>query len=809
MPQINYDVWLESYPAYTGLNTRTGTAAITDTDYDDFAPFSLAYYQAGANKYTLWNWLNGGELSLDDEIDKSMCYVGMYNDELPQLNIAAYAFDTYDTIDNPLYKTDNTQIQGYFCYDTWNFMFQQTQLPGYARTYADGRIYDKDFTYITNKLQIYKDGNVGTQPHVNPPLTINLHSWLNTYLSFGIKSLILEINVAYKTSDGTYYPNQARCTLAAYIANTTEWKQSHPILQAYCIPYIRGNTNGTYSNTGRAFETYNCTQTFSPAFTLPYLSQNSDYPDIITYTTTLADGQSTRNGYFPLYGAMVGELALSSSATAIQNMGVLVPLMGVNKGALGKRQSSGYMYYWLELDGSDDDNIEWLRRAAAAYGLFFCDSIGTLGNSGRDTDRWFDDNMMCGTIDDNGRTNGDYTRGVYNLLQRQNNWSDSTQSPYDPSITPTPTDNTQYSDTTDFRTLIGTATFNKQYAITDSTMLALSLALTESMSLIPPNVSAMEYSLSTFLTNNPLDCIISLRKYPVYSLVDSGTDIPIYFGAYVNANVKGIPCNTTIEHIVFTFKYSTKNSLYPHFGDFRDFEPYTRAELVIPFCGSIPLTCADFMGHDINVHMFIDYITGLATAYIAADNLVMSSVSGSIGIDIPLTGVQSATLQSQRVNAVMQRKNAELAMGSAVTGALTSSIGTLASISTGNVIGGVASGAGLVSSVSRIQQSENAYDKADYDLKHMQVPFKEVQAGSPLAADCMEYDCRLLIYRPVMADNYDPESYAKTVGFACLESGKVSGFTGLTVGNINTGGLSVTETEKRQIEKLFANGVIL
>ena len=215
------------------------------------------------------------------------------------------------------------------------------------------------------------------------------------------------------------------------------------------------------------------------------------------------------------------------------------------------------------------------------------------------------------------------------------------------------------------------------------------------------------------------------------------------------------------------------------------------------------------MGHDINVHMFIDYITGLATAYIAADNLVMSSVSGSIGIDIPLTGVQSATLQSQRVNAVMQRKNAELAMGSAVTGALTSSIGTLASISTGNVIGGVASGAGLVSSVSRIQQSENAYDKADYDLKHMQVPFKEVQAGSPLAADCMEYDCRLLIYRPVMADNYDPESYAKTVGFACLESGKVSGFTGLTVGNINTGGLSVTETEKRQIEKLFANGVIL
>lgn len=805
MPQINTDVWGTGFGIYKDyINTRTGATDITNPDYTDFPPFCFISSDMAVSGISFTSAMStlyeGGHIALNTPLDGSICYVGMYSTDLPQLNIGV--FYAGDTQDNPTFKTDNTQIQSFFLYSSISFFrdFYQNHVHS-----PDGVFPAPDVSNWTNYIYWQPNAVSAHYPDVG---NYNANLYLAPLLKWGIRSLFLVIYVVYISSfDGGGQPISAQTTLNDYLNGTGHddvWKRAHPVMCAFGMPYIRRSTTGEYNTM-----IYDYTDVI-PAFTMPFIGDyDGNSYEIYNYTTTLQgtsiDTQPYSIGTFPIYGNSTPHRYQIPYTSNSNQYGYI--MLGYNHGEYKKAPNNDV--YWLELDLTDPDNVEYLMRGCAAYGLYFSDDYYTLNQSGRDTDRWYDEKMCCGTIDEQGRTNGDYTRGLYNLLQRQNNWSDSTQSPFDPSVTPTPTDNTQYSDTTDFRTLIGTATFNKQYAITDSTMLALSLALTESMSLIPPNVSAMDYSLSTFLTNNPLDCIISLRKYPVYSLVDSGTDIPIYFGAYVNANVKGIPCNTTIEHIVFTFKYSSRNSLYPHFGDFRDFEPYTRAELVIPFCGSIPLTCADFMGHDINVHMFIDYITGLATAYIAADNLVMSSVSGSIGIDIPLTGVQSATLQSQRVNAVMQRKNAELAMGSAVTGALTSSIGTLASISTGNVIGGVASGAGLVSSVSRIQQSENAYDKADYDLKHMQVPFKEVQAGSPLAADCMEYDCRLLIYRPVMADNYDPESYAKTVGFACLESGKVSGFTGLTVGNINTGGLSVTETEKRQIEKLFANGVIL
>lgn len=813
MPQIDYDVWIQGESTYTGLNTRTGTAAITDQDYEDFAPFTLAYYPTGANKYTMWNWLNGGELSMSSEIDKSMCFVGIYNSDLPQLNIGAYAFDTYDTLDNPLYKTDSSQIQSYYCYDTWNFMFQQTQLPGYARTYADGRIYDKDFTYITNKLQIYKDGNVGTQPHVNPPLTINLHSWLNTYLSFGIKSLILEINVAYKTSDGTYYPNQARCTLAAYIANNTAWKEAHPILQAYCIPYIRDNINGTYSNTARYFESYNCIQTFSPAFTLPYLSQNSDYPDIITYTTTLADGQSTRNGYFPLYGVMVGELALSSSATAVQNMGILVPLMGVNKGTLGKRQSSGYMYYWLELEGTDE-NIEWLRRAAAAYGLFFCDSIGSLGNAGRDETRWIDVNMCCGTIDDEGRTNGDYTRGAMNVLQKQFNWSDSTESPFDPSAPPVPEN--EYNTQTVFNTVSGISTMTQRYAMTAGAVKNLGAALWSiSADLIDDGGGGEDYSelnekiLDTFLTNNPIDCIVSLRKYPFEISKDDSTMIKL--GKY-ETTVGAYTMSETLE----IFEFRMKNKILPIFNDsFMDYEPYTHFELYVPFCGTVSVEPADILGRQLSVKLAVDYSTGTCTAYILTDDLVIKTISGQIAIDIPVSGIQSVTAASQINNAIAQASTAQ-------KNEQTSKLSLMTIAGMGQLVLNPAK------SGNNIATSQINAERADYELQHQNIQPHLIGSASSAASWLIDFSCRLLIYYPtgeILFNSNNPPTfnpvklleYGHTVGFACCNTGALSSFSGLTVAvkanlngiTTNSGTRPATLQELQMLEAALNEGVIL
>lgn len=809
MPQINYDVWLEGNPAYTGLNTRTGTAAITDQDYEDFAPFTLAYYPTGANKYTMWNWLNGGELSMDSGIDESMCYVGIYNSDLPQLNIAAYAFDTFDTQDNPMYQTDNTQIQSFFFIDTWNFFFQQNYTANY-RQYADGRLYTKDFNYIDYKYQIYKDGLSGTQPHITPASTLNIHGALNVYLIFGIKSLILEINVVYKTSDGTYYPNIDRCTLAAYEANNTAWKEAHPILQAYCVPYIRDNTNGHYSHSAHSFESFSCPQTFTPAFTLPYISNASGYDDIVTYNTSLTT--QTVNGVFPLYGAVVGDQASAAVNVAIQNAGVLAPLMGVNRGTLHKQQSSGYMYYWLELEGTDE-NIEWLRRAAAAYGLFFCDSIGNLADAGRDETRWLDVNMCCGTIDDDGRTNGDYSRGAMNVLQKQFNWSDSTESPYDPSAPPVPEN--EYNTQTVFNTVSGISTMTQRYAMTAGAVKNLGAALWSiSADLIDDGGGGEDYSelnekiLDTFLTNNPIDCIVSLRKYPFEISKDDSTMIKL--GKY-ETTVGAYTMSETLE----IFEFRMKNKILPIFDDsFMDYEPYTHFELYVPFCGTVSVEPADILGRQLSVKLAVDYSTGTCTAYILTDDLVIKTISGQIAIDIPVSGIQSVTAASQINNAIAQASTAQ-------KNEQTSKLSLMTIAGMGQLVLNPAK------SGNNIATSQINAERADYELQHQNIQPHLIGSASSAASWLIDFSCRLLIYYPtgeILFNNNPPTfnpvkllEYGHTVGFACCNTGTISSFSGLTVAvkanlngiTTNSGTRPATLQELQMLEAALNEGVIL
>lgn len=806
--QPNYDIWgvpndadsaAQGY-VYVGFNQRGGTSNINDPDFTAFPPVAICnkgtYYGA-----ILWNWISDGTLSMEDEIDKTICYVGMYNPDLPQLNMIGLVKDTYNTIDNPLYYTDNMQIQSFFFATVTNYNeFADHVDWGYSRLYTN------TYSYIDYRLRRYKGGLAGTAPYSpNQPRNCNSNGIINPFEVIGIKSFILEIMVRYKTGMGTYGPTSTLCTLKEYIEQTTEFKTEHPIIWAAARVWFRSNKNGTYANGGAP----GFFGQLVPCFTLPFKSDVAGYDDNVTYTMTMCRTTATASGYFPIYGALIPEKETSAWSNATENQ-VAAVLMGTNRGTLQTVAISGYRNCWLELDGSNADNIEYIRRGAAAYGMFFCDNIGTLANSGQDLTRWIDNNMCLGIVDENGLTNGDYSHGLQNAAQRNFEWDSTIDSDYDPSRPPPDVDPTIYSDTTDFNVLGGVASFNKMYAIDNSNLLMLAQALSTAINTQLGDLPPLDYSLETFLTSNPLDVIVSLRKYPVATLT-TGTLEPIKFGGYENANVQGIPFIKSYDKVTFTFSNNARNSLYKHFDDFRDYEPYTHAELIVPFCGTVAINPADFLGHDINVHMIIDYITGACTAYIAADGLVVTSISGTVGVDIPLSGIQQATLESQRVNAVMNRKSADINANNAVVGGLVSSIGFAGSLMGENVAGSIGSGAGLLQSINRFQQADLSYQKADYELKHMQIPFKQVTAGSPVASTVIENKCRLIIYRPVLDEKYNAAAYAETVGFACLMNGTIEslGLTGLTVANINTDGLQLTDTEKQMIQKAFASGVII
>ena len=322
-----------------------------------------------------------------------------------------------------------------------------------------------------------------------------------------------------------------------------------------------------------------------------------------------------------------------------------------------------------------------------------------------------------------------------------------------------------------------------------------------------------DYSVDTYLSTNAIDGILSVRHYPLIRVPCSDTVYPLTIGAYTSNDVTVRKFVNAAGSQFIDFKFSRNKRLDEAFGgSFLDREPYTTAELYIPFCGTVPISIADYIGHDITVKLAIDYKTGSCTAYILKDSTPLQSANGQIGVDIPVSGLQSATLDGQLLNANLALKQSQTSIITGGVGAFTSAVGSVASVVGGGKFGlsqTAGSAGGIVSQIGAVSSAIDRKDVLAYELHHQETPVKTISAGSPTTAAMGELCCRLTIYRPILSSDYDSEVYAKTVGFACLINGKVRDFSGLTLGIISLDGVNATAEEKQLIATAFKQGVFL
>lgn len=323
-------------------------------------------------------------------------------------------------------------------------------------------------------------------------------------------------------------------------------------------------------------------------------------------------------------------------------------------------------------------------------------------------------------------------------------------------------------------------------------------------------------SVSDYLSNNPIDAVVSCLMFPFK--VD--TTIPVSglpfvrFGkvisdlkamGFVKSQIQIIDCGECVY--------------YPEYGvnDFRSYEPYCDAELILPYCGSVKISptliyckTTQTNAHKISVKYIVDVITGACLACVFLDNLLIETANGQIGMTVPVTGVRAADLQRDifyKETGLKQAANTGL---SAIASTVFGAIGGAASGNSMNVIQSAVSG-GL-----QIDSANTNYKVAEYELKHVQIPFTVRAAASPLTDFANEQFPRLIIKRPVMLD-YSPDVYAHSVGYACLKTGILSDYgaeTGqepqyLEVTGLDMTGFSGTETEKARLKAALEGGVFI
>lgn len=315
---------------------------------------------------------------------------------------------------------------------------------------------------------------------------------------------------------------------------------------------------------------------------------------------------------------------------------------------------------------------------------------------------------------------------------------------------------------------------------------ALGLELFPPLQYTPPSAISDNQSVSEAIVDGFNQIVTFLANIPSFfdqfmanTLINYVIDchmIPVSPGAGSSEAIHvGPKTLTTTAGRIYT-DYVNKScgsiNVGEYYGNFADY--YANAKLYLPFVGFVPTRPEWFTGSTLSVDYKFNVIDGSFCCYVRAGgkhvgnggSTIVAQYAGNACVHLPITGPSYA------------------AMASGLVGA---GAGMIAGAATGNVAAVATSAIGAMTSHGDIASS-NAYN------------------GSAAFLSC-RYPF-LMIERPVSswARNYQHEIGIPANVYATLSD--VSGFC--TMENVHVDGISgATETEKAEIKRLLAQGVIV
>lgn len=457
--------------------------------------------------------------------------------------------------------------------------------------------------------------------------------------------------------------------------------------------------------------------------------------------------------------------------------------------------TAGYYYYKIPYS---DNNYNKFMQIAALFGCFF-----TPTNKYVFDYDMLDTDLYLPILDDNGVGHGQYTRGAANATNPLYTKNSIRDIDYNPDAPPVPVDPNTYSNVTGFNSITNNAALTKFYVLDSANVEKLG----DDLWTICDGLSAGDFEhfegkiKDEFLTTNPIDSIIALKRFPFnIPHTFSPNKVPVQLG-----KTTGTSQGYRTFEILFGVNFEGKN-IFPRFGDcFLDYAPYTKYELYIPFCGTVEINAGDILGHTLNCQLLIDLLTGSCIAYIMADQLVIGTAKGSCGVDMQMSGAQTATMNANIFNGIL---NAQLAETQHIT-----SIGKIS--------------LNPFKWYENIEVAETRQLQTQHDITHMVVPLHKMGSASPLLSWVQEFNARLMIYYPVgdvITSSIPPdppelnaaavESFGHIKGFATATPGKVSSFQRsgkqcYLSGNIVADSIPCTDNERQRIIAAFNTGVYL
>lgn len=454
--------------------------------------------------------------------------------------------------------------------------------------------------------------------------------------------------------------------------------------------------------------------------------------------------------------------------------------------------------------GTTDD----IRKQIAYIGCWFTDNITSAisGVMGEDEHIYL---PIISAYD--GTTTGQYVSGEECENQINFHWRDDVLdvSPYQPTGNTSnikPDWNKHTDDESDFGDL--TTTLNSGTYGAGCKYYGLNSAQLDSLvSFINSAYTPDSEQIATdFKGSNPFEYINSVIYYPF--------DLPVF---PTTSNISVGPVDTGLSAYQLIPNYGIDNifdfgsvDIVSYYGDFRDYAPYTKITLIVPFCGTMDLDPALYQGQTISVRLIVDYPTGSATGLIFRNNLLLATINGTAGAQIPLSALAAGDYQntiSNLTTSYLNTSNSTVSAWLSALGGVATTIGGIAVMNPAVIAGGVAA---LINGALKFDTTNNNLDQIQYSITHTAPHVGTVGAAAPMNSMVLDRVPKIIISRPKMLQSYSDADFAHTTGYAHIANSKLSNFSGFTVcSNADLSGIAATAAEKAILLQTLQTGIYI
>ena len=271
------------------------------------------------------------------------------------------------------------------------------------------------------------------------------------------------------------------------------------------------------------------------------------------------------------------------------------------------------------------------------------------------------------------------------------------------------------------------------------------------------------FDIDTFkkIFANPMDCILGLSIVPV-SVPNGG--LKEVFVGNISTGVSMTVASS--QYVIVDCGTLNVNEFW---GAYLDYDPYTKAEIYLPYIGTHPISVDDIMGKSVHVVYHIDILSGACTAFVKCGGSVLYEFIGQCSSSIPVTGNDWTNV----INGVLS---------------VSAAIGTM--VATGGATAPMAASSIASTAVNSMKSNveKSGSMSGTGGMLAVQTPY-------------------LILTRPRQATPAHQNEFMGYPSFITSKLGSLSGYT--VVEEIHLENISGTEQEISEIENLLKTGVIL